>query len=88
MTPEIERLRARLQLLEGRAKERQRRDRTRRLIVLGAAMELAWAEMPPEAQQASLARLSKHITTARDRALLGLPPLEAETDQGDESARS
>ena len=82
MTPEIERLRARLHLLEGRARERERKDRTRRLIVLGGAMEAAWREMTDEQRDASLARLAKHIPTARDRALFGLPPLAApEADQ-------
>lgn len=76
MTPEIERLRARLQRLEGLAKERQRRDRTRRLIVLGGAMEAAWAQALPEARAAQLARLEPFIA-ARDRALFGLPPASA-----------
>lgn len=77
MTPEIEKLRARLQLLEGRARDRQRKDRTRRLIVLGAALEAAWSAGPPEAAAAGLVKLGQHIPAARDRALLGLPPLMA-----------
>lgn len=78
MTPEIERLRARLNLLEGRARDRQRKDRTRRLIVLGAALEAAWSAGPPEVAADGLARLGRYITNPRDRTLLGLPQ---ETDQ-------
>ena len=85
MTPEIEKLRARLQLLEGRARDRKRKDRTRRLIVLGAALEAAWSAGPPDVAADGLARLGRHIIAPRDRDLLSLPPLAApEVDQAPE----
>ena len=77
---------ARAQILRSKAAADERKQRSRRLNIYGAALESAWSKMAPADAAAGRERLAQHITRPHDRAFLGLPPLAApETDQDAEA---
>lgn len=72
-------LEARIQAAEARAKTIERKQETRRKILIGAYY-LEQSQQPHE-QEALKARLAGYLTRASDRALFDLPPLDAPTAQ-------
>ena len=71
----IARLEAQLRDKRAQARKQERREHTRRLIILGAAIAALLDEMPEERRRAQLARLHDRVVRPADRAFLGLPPL-------------
>lgn len=63
-----EQLDARIKAAAARAKEQERKDRTRALILLGAALE-QFVKRNPEARTALIGRLQLHIAE-KDRVLV------------------
>lgn len=66
-------LEAQMQAIQARQKERQRKDDTRRKVLVGAAV-LAEAEKNPAAKQKLMSLLDQHLTRDVDRAVFDLPP--------------
>ena len=71
----IARLEAQLRDKRAQARKQERREHTRRLIILGAAIAALLDEMPEERRRSQLARLHDRVVRPADRAFLGLPPL-------------
>lgn len=72
-------LKARIQQERNRENERQRKQDTRRKILLGA-MAMEKAGKSPEYKAAQLRELGEFLTRPDDRALFGLPPLPGGED--------
>jgi hypothetical protein len=75
---------ARLRDLKAQATKQERRDDARRKLLYGAAWLAALDALSEDARRRSLDRVEKHISRAKDRAFLGLEPLE-EPDEAPEA---
>jgi hypothetical protein len=66
-------LEAQMQAIQARQRERQRKDDTRRKVLVGAAV-LAEAEKNPAAKQKLMALLDQYLTRLVDRSVFDLKP--------------
>lgn len=74
----LEQQRQRLRTLKAEETKRLRKDDTRRKILYGAAVLAMVDTMPEEKRRLAMAKIEQHISRPKDRAFLGLPPIEAQ----------
>jgi predicted GTPase len=72
----LEQQRQRLRDLRAQETKQIRKDETRRKILYGAAVLAMVDKMSEEKRRLALSRIEEHICRPKDRAFLGLPPLE------------
>ena len=74
-------IKARIQREKARVKEAQRKQDTRRKIIIGG-MVMAHCQVDPAFGENIMRLLNQHVTRAADREAIGLAPLD--TQQGNE----
>lgn len=86
MEKKSEQLRNRLRDLKAQATKQERKNEARRKLLYGAAYLAGLETLSADARRRSLARIEAHITRPKDRAFLGLHPLNGEGDKSRETA--
>lgn len=76
-----EQLRNRLRDLKAQATKQERKNEARRKLLYGAAYLAGLETLSDDARRRSLARVEAHITRPKDRAFLGLQPLDEDGDK-------
>ena len=79
-------LRNRLRDLKAQATKQERKNEARRKLLYGAAYMAGLETLSDDARRRSLARVETHITRPKDRAFLGLHPLNWDGDKSPETA--